>query len=284
MHNKYPAFLLLFLLLLPALCANAQSAATRPAGTCLRAIYRLDYKLDSAVATPKSVQMILRISNGFSRFESTAKHIFDSVYVNSTGLAEMARIQKALDAPGRASKNEFRYTILKEPARSFISYHDNINSEDYQYQEKSLVFAWRITPIKKTIAGYECQQAYMTFAGRMWEAWFARDIPVSDGPYKFYGLPGLILQIRDTHDHYVFSLLCLDVNPVPFDAADDTGTLLSIKFSAPILKKAKFLQTKYIDDLTFVDRMVANGNQVPEFLRQNHIQMIKRRNNPLERK
>lgn len=228
--------------------------------------------------------MILRISNGASRFESTAKHIFDSVYVSSSGLAEMERIKKALDAPRGASKNQFRYTILKVPAKKFISYHDDILSEDYQYQENHLVFAWRITSAKKTIAGYECQQAYASYGGRVWEAWFARDIAVSDGPYKFYGLPGLIMQIRDTHDHYVFSLLCLDVNPQPFDAAADTGTLLSIKSSAPVIKKAKFLQAKYNDEVTFVDRMVASGNQIPEGLRQNHTQMIKRRNNPLELK
>ena len=197
----------------------------------------------------------------------------------------MERLQKALDAPkGASRKNEFHYTILKEPAKRFVSYHDDINSIDYQYQENQLSFTWRITPAKKTIAGHECQQAYAAYGGRVWEAWFARDIAVSDGPYKFYGLPGLILQIRDTHDNYVFSLLCLDVNPQPFDATADTGTPLSIKSSAPIIKKAKFLQAKYNDEVTFVDRMVGSGNQVPEGLRQNHIQMIKRRNNPLELK
>ena len=279
------SLLLILLSLIFQLDTVAQKVPATNQAACLRAVYQLDYNLDSVVTTPKRVLMILRISNGTPRFGSAFNHISDSVYTNSPSLGEMERIQKAMDAPkGASRKNEFHYTILKTPAKGFISYHDDIAAEDYQYQENQLSFPWRITPAKKTIAGHECQQAYTAFGGRMWEAWFARDIAASDGPYKFYGLPGLILQIRDTHDHYVFSLLCLDVNPFPFDAAADTRTPMSIKSSAPIIKKAKFLQAKYNDDVTFMDRMIAHGNQVPEGLRQNHVQMIKRRNNPLELK
>ncbi len=226
--------------------------------------------------------MILRVSNGISRFQSTGMHLFDSIYVNLSGVSDKERIQKSADATRKEGKNEFRYTILKESAKNLVSYHDNINSEDYQYKEKQPLFTWRITSAKKTIAGHECQQAYTAFGGRTWEAWFARDVPVSDGPYKFYGLPGLILQVRDTHDNWVFSLLCLDTNPQPFNAAIDTGALLAAKSSAPVITKEKFQQAKLNDELTFVDRMMAHGNQVPESLRQNYMQSLKRRNNPLE--
>jgi GLPGLI family protein len=181
-------------------------------------------------------------------------HIFDSVYVASPELAEMPRLKEALDAPRQAAKNEFKYTVLKELAKNLVAYHDNLKSIDYQYQEKAPLFVWRITPAKKTIAGHECQQAYAAFGGRMWEAWLARDVPVSDGPYKFYGLPGLIVQVRDTHDNYVFSLLCLDTNPPPFDAAADTQSPLTARQLAPVLAKAKFIQAKANDDATFLER------------------------------
>lgn len=284
MNDKILTRLLLVALLLFQLSARAQTVAATSPAACLRAVYQLDYKLDSVVTTPKRVQMILRVSNGASRFQSIGMQILDSVYLSLKGVAEQERIQKAADATRKGGKSDFRYTIFKEPAKNVVSYHDNINSEDYQYQEKSPLFAWHITPIRKTIAGHECQQAYTAFGGRMWEAWFARDIPVSDGPYKFYGLPGLILLARDTHDDYVFSLLCLDTNPHPFDAVADLEAPLTAKVSSPVISKSKFLQAKYNDDLTFVERIIAHGNQVPEGLRQNHLQMLKRRNNPLERK
>ncbi len=108
-------------------------------------------------------------------------------------------------------------------------------------------------------------------------------MPVSDGPYKFYGLPGLILQVRDTHDHWVFSLLCLDTNPSPFDVTVDTGAPFAASFSAPVITKAKFLKAKLNDDLTFMDRMLAAGNKVPESMQKDYYAELKRRNNPLER-
>lgn len=283
--GKHSAYLLLTALLLVCqLGASAQAVPAAAPAARLRAVYQLDYKLDSVVTTPKRVRMTLRVSNGVSRFQSAGRQLLDSVYASLTGVGEQERLQKSLDATWKGGKNEFQYTILKEPAKNYVSYHDGIGSQDHQYVEKGPLFAWRITPQKKTIAGHECQQAFAQYGGRMWEAWFARDVPVSDGPYKFYGLPGLILQVRDTHDNYTFSLLCLDTNPQPFDAAADPGSPISAKSSAPVIPKAQFVQAKYNDELTFVDRMVAGGNQVPESLRQNHLQMIKRRNNPLERK
>jgi len=200
-------------LLLLQLSASAQSAPVVPPTTCLRAVYQLEYKYDSAVTTPKRVRMTLRVSNGSSQFRSTGMQLMDSTYASLAGAAETERMQKAMQATRKGGKNEFRYTVLKEPAKNLVSYHDGINSESFQYVEKPPLFTWRITPVKKTIAGHECQQAYAAFGGRMWEAWFARDVPVSDGPYKFYGLPGLILQVRDTHDHYVFR--CFASTPTP---------------------------------------------------------------------
>ncbi|SET70344.1 GLPGLI family protein [Hymenobacter actinosclerus] len=280
-HKNYINNLIIALLFVPLpFYVSAQSATS----TSLRAVYQLDYKLDSAVTTPKRVQMILRVSNGASRFESTSEHIVDSVYASLKALPDKDRMQQAFDASRSGGKNEFHYSIIKEPAKNMIAYYDNINSEQYQYQEKAAVFTWRTTSAKKTIASYECQQAYSAFGGRVWEAWFTRAIPVSDGPYKFCGLPGLILQVRDTHDNYVFSLLCLDTNPQPIDFPTDDQSPFAPKLSAPVISKAKFLQAKYNDDLTFLDRMAAAGNQFPESMRQNHVQMIKRRNNPLERK
>ncbi len=54
--------------------------------------------------------------------------------------------------------------------------------------------------------GFKVQKATGAFAGRNYIAWFAPELPFSDGPYKFSGLPGLILEISDLQNQYHFSL------------------------------------------------------------------------------
>ena len=48
------------------------------------------------------------------------------------------------------------------------------------------------------------------FCGRHWTAWFATDIPVSDGPWKLGGLPGLILEAYDKGHQYTFTAVGLE--------------------------------------------------------------------------
>jgi GLPGLI family protein len=37
-------------------------------------------------------------------------------------------------------------------------------------------------------------------------AWFALDIPISDGPWKFCGLPGLIMEVYDKGEQQYFCI------------------------------------------------------------------------------
>ncbi len=59
--------------------------------------------------------------------------------------------------------------------------------------------AWEITDETKNIGEYTCKKANCTFRGRNFTAWFTEEIPVSTGPWKLYGLPGIILEAYDSH-------------------------------------------------------------------------------------
>lgn len=52
----------------------------------------------------------------------------------------------------------------------------------------------------------------MKFRGRDYIAWFTEEIPVSKGPYKFNGLPGLIVLIHDITNRYTWSLTSYTLN------------------------------------------------------------------------
>jgi len=74
---------------------------------------------------------------------------------------------------------------------------------------------WQISNERLKILSYSAQKATTFFAGRHWTAWFTSEIPISEGPYKFHGLPGLILKILDetkTHSYEIVSVQKLKTN------------------------------------------------------------------------
>lgn len=105
----------------------------------------------------------------------------------------------------------------------FKDYNKNLLSEyarmpygvpNYQSSEKIPVQDWNIGSDTLSVNGYLCQQATCFFRGRYYTAWFAKDIPVSNGPWKFGGLPGLILKIYD-NDHF-YTWECIKIEPFRF--------------------------------------------------------------------
>ncbi|MCT2563917.1 GLPGLI family protein [Chryseobacterium herbae] len=66
---------------------------------------------------------------------------------------------------------------------------------------------WKVLPETMMIADMNCQKAVLEYGGRNWEAWFTVRIPIQEGPYVFYGLPGLIVKISDEKKNYSFSLV-----------------------------------------------------------------------------
>ncbi|WP_312824776.1 GLPGLI family protein [Epilithonimonas sp.] len=66
---------------------------------------------------------------------------------------------------------------------------------------------WEITNEQEKILGYLAQKATTFFAGRQWTAWFTTEISIPDGPYKFHGLPGLILKIVDETQTHSFDII-----------------------------------------------------------------------------
>lgn len=68
---------------------------------------------------------------------------------------------------------------------------------------------WVISKEQKRILGYSSRKATTIFAGRRWTAWFTDEISIPDGPYKFYGLPGLILKISDNTNTHSFEIISI---------------------------------------------------------------------------
>lgn len=66
---------------------------------------------------------------------------------------------------------------------------------------------WTITEDTLTVLGYTCQKATAMFRGRNYSAWFTLDIPIEEGPWKLYGLPGMILKAEDAEGIFRFQAI-----------------------------------------------------------------------------
>lgn len=72
-------------------------------------------------------------------------------------------------------------------------------------------FDWQFIDADTMIASHNCNKAKLFFAGRNYTAWYTTEVAVPYGPYKFYGLPGLIMRIEDENGLFVW-----DLNKVEF--------------------------------------------------------------------
>lgn len=76
----------------------------------------------------------------------------------------------------------------------------------FKYEEVTPKFNWVITDEKLDTLGYHTTLATCQYAGREYLAWFTEDIPVSFGPWKLCGLPGLIIKAETVDGEYKFVL------------------------------------------------------------------------------
>ena len=85
----------------------------------------------------------------------------------------------------------------------------------YRYTEPWPSMQWTLESEKQTICGYQCQKATCHWRGRDYEAWFTSAIPMKSGPWKFGGLPGLIMKIYDTKHLYTWEAVSVENGSFP---------------------------------------------------------------------
>ena len=103
-------------------------------------------------------------------------------------------------------KGSMRYNIFKSYPEFKISTKTRMGMDAYKVAEDRKM-AWNILKEKQKIGEFNTQKASTEFAGRKWIAWFSTELPFQDGPYKFYGLPGLIVKLEDAAKTHQFELV-----------------------------------------------------------------------------
>ena len=134
------------------------------------------------------------------------------------------------------TKGSFPFYVFKNYKEGKISVTDIISSYNFHYDDELKPQEWTILEDTMTVLDYPCQKAICNWRGRDWEAWFAPDIPIDEGPWKFYGLPGLIMKLDDTELHYSFNMIGLQQESEPM--------YMFVKPDARKINRLSFLKLK----------------------------------------
>jgi GLPGLI family protein len=116
------------------------------------------------------------------------------------------------------------YKVYTSHIENKIIFTDKQPPSRVLYDEPVPKQNWKILSETKEIAGYKCQKATCTFRGRDYIAWFTGEILINNGPYKFGGLPGLIVSIEDIKSCYTFLLTNIEKthDPILFEKENYT--------------------------------------------------------------
>jgi GLPGLI family protein len=79
--------------------------------------------------------------------------------------------------------------------------------KEYVIQDSIICQNWKIKNDLKEIAGHICMNAfsYDSIKGKEVIAWFALDLPISIGPDRYCGLPGMILELDEANGAVVYT-------------------------------------------------------------------------------
>jgi GLPGLI family protein len=245
-------------------------------------MYNYTFQQDSSnLYTVIDQNMILQIGRHCSKFSNERILFADSVLNSHKGMDASASINKMLPLIGNnVAKSLANYNIYKNyPQKDTITFTTTINSKIKFKVTQSLTFNWSIDTEKDTIIkGYHCLHANTFFAGRYYIAWFTPDIPIKDGPYKFGGLPGLIIKITDSKNQHKFEL-------TSFKKINYLNTIYYKHEQYANVSASGFVKAFTAARAELFQKIATNNNMTPfnQESKNNALQNVQSKNNFIER-
>ncbi len=211
-----------------------------------RFIYELQYKMDSTEAGYEKANMILDIAPKEVKFYGRDLAIRDSL--------------------NKKFGTNFSYTdmtgqVVKRKINSFDN-ENFINIKNGYYTFKTMdKINWAIADEIKKVENYTLQKATTKFGGRSWTAWFCKDIPFNEGPFKLRGLPGLIFELSDAKKNFLYTLIKSRELPENYSTSDFLESSFGNK-AIPINEKQKhkLMMEFYNDPFAFERNNISKSN------------------------
>ena len=155
-----------------------------------RFIYDVESRKDSTLTLITKENYHLDINGEEVNYYTRDFFIADSLIINNLPFSQNIKLNTSNIVSHKKGNNNFEeYDIIE----NIVLNLKTIDTQD-----------WILTNEKKTINGLSIQKATTKWGGRDWIAWFTESIPFQEGPYKFRGLPGLIYEMRDSKNNFIY--------------------------------------------------------------------------------
>ncbi|MBL7560633.1 GLPGLI family protein [Olleya sp. YSTF-M6] len=135
----------------------------------------------------------------YSNNDDSKPYQDQSFIVNTNKIGEFKEVNSADNHTAYLIQDLF-YKDYKE---NTLIYNELIGTKKVIIKENINLIDWTIhSDSKKKFLEYECIKATGTFRGREYEAYFTPELTLRGGPWKFDGLPGIILAVNSIDGYY----------------------------------------------------------------------------------
>lgn len=254
-----------------------------------------EYKMKSDMDSDSLITdyMSLDTDGKKSYFYNTAKYEKDSAYAAEKDFAKLFK--------RRNYNRNLNYLIEKDYSKKTLSFYDQFKSVKLVTTDSEIP-RWKIEKEFVKINNIQCQKAVTDYKGRTWEAYFSKDYPVNDGPYKFSGLPGLVVSIKDSEGQHMFNLIQIKKMKTLFDRVPENSRKMSENEYKKLMKNYTFIPSEDFEafnadtkagtigvqlkdgytvqyNVKELEKSVRKGETIDDEI----LRRLKRTNNPIER-
>jgi GLPGLI family protein len=197
------------------ICAHSQEKGA--------VLYKFKHLRDTTTNVFYEEEMILYFSQTHTSYKSYTGIKQDSII--------KMQVEKNLQTGGKMQLGRIKATTKQNYYRDLHSkkafVESKLGEDIFLYEDTLKPITWKLINQEKIIGGIKCKAAKTKYFGRNYFVWYAVEIPIQGGPWKLYGLPGLILQAEDATNQISFEFQGLITNA--FSVSELLPSTMAIK-------------------------------------------------------
>lgn len=164
------------------------------------------------IAQPNEKELNIK----YSVFEDKSYHNITKFVLRVSGHRMLSKTvtELLMTSSGVREKKEFYKFVYKDYSGNKMEYEAEAIFSSVTVQEELSLFQWELTKNTDTVLGYVCGEATANFRGRDYMAYFTTDIPFKAAPWKFHGLPGVMLKVFSKDGYLNAEAMSLEIKPL----------------------------------------------------------------------